>query len=57
MLISTPPSPSTQSYVCKIALVPLLNFIAWFSNHVPVVGALPGPTNVILVLVGFEIGY
>jgi hypothetical protein len=34
---STPLAHPLKAAVCKIALVPLLNFIAWFSNHVPVV--------------------
>jgi hypothetical protein len=41
--------------VCKNPLVPLLSFIASFST-IPVVGALPGPTRVRLVIVGLAIG-
>jgi hypothetical protein len=40
----------------KTPLVPLLNLIASFSNHVPVVGALPGPTSVKFVIEGLAIG-
>jgi hypothetical protein len=49
-------SPSTENKVCKIPLVPLLNFIASFSNHVPVVGALPGQ-RVKLVIEGLAMVY
>jgi hypothetical protein len=40
----------------KTPLVPLLNLIASFSNHVPVVGALQVPTSVKFVIEGLAIG-